>query len=456
MNILVIGTGYVGLVTGTCFAEMGHRVRCLDINQSKIDMLNSGKIHIYEPGLEEMVRRNVEAGRLHFTSSYAEAVPGATLCFIAVNTPTNTADGSADLQYVESAARSLAQHMDGYRVIINKSTVPIGTANMVSRIIQEELSQRGTHSDFDVISNPEFLKEGDAVNDFLKPDRIVIGSNSAKATEFLKEAYSAFTLSHERMIITDVASAEMTKYAANAMLATRISFMNELSNLCEEVGADINQVRKGIGSDSRIGYSFLYAGAGYGGSCFPKDVSALKITGQDNGIDMLMIKATQQVNKRQKEVLGNKIAAYFAEKGGLQNKTIAIWGLSFKPNTDDMREAPALTLVSQLLEGGAKIRLFDPVAMEKAKEEIAEHENITWCTSEIETAKNADAIALITEWRQFRLINLKEILDTMNGNAFFDGRNQYSPEDMANKGFNYISIGRSPAMITAPKELIGV
>lgn len=453
MNILIIGTGYVGLVTGTCFAEVGHHVTCIDIDETKINNLNEGKLHIYEPGLEEMIKRNVAAKRLTFTTDYMSAVSSSLLCFIAVNTPMGE-DGSANLEYVKAAAKSIALHMNEYRVIINKSTVPVGTANIVRDTIQEVLDDRQVDYKFDVVSNPEFLKEGDAINDFLKPDRVIIGADSEKARKLLKATYSAFMFSHERIIMMDIPSAELSKYAANAMLATRISFMNEIAGLCEKVGADINNIRQGIGSDSRIGYSFLYAGAGYGGSCFPKDVSALKMTGQSVDYDMPLVEGTQQVNQRQKEVIGNKILSYFASREGIKGKTIAIWGLSFKPNTDDLREAPSMVLINQLLAAGAKLRLFDPVAMENAKEEIGNNTNITWCDSEKVAAKGAHAIALLTEWRQFRLLDLGTVLNTMQGKAFFDGRNQYHPEEMAAKGFDYISIGRSTALASTPEKYL--
>lgn len=442
MELLVIGTGYVGLVTGTCLAEMGHHVTCLDINQDKIELLKRGEMPIYEPGLEEMVKRNVKANRLHFTTDYS-SVAAAKVCFIAVDTPVS-ADGTANLQYVHSVANSIAGNMEGYLVIVNKSTVPVGTADTVTDIIFKGLAQRNVQFEFDVVSNPEFLKEGNAIQDCMKPDRVIIGTNSKRAMGIMKEIYSPFMLSHERLIVMDVASAEMTKYAANAMLATRISFMNELSGLCELSGADINKVRKGIGADKRIGYNFLYAGCGFGGSCFPKDIRALRTYAQSFGYDMELIQAIENVNARQKKVLGKKIAHYFESRGGLRGKTIAILGLAFKPDTDDIREASSLVLIQHLLEAGVNVRLFDPVAMENAKKALPKSAQIAWCESELEAAKGVDAVVLVTEWKQFRFLDFSEMLSGMTGKAFFDGRNQYNRLEMAKRGFDYICIGQSP------------
>lgn len=443
MNIVVIGTGYVGLVSGTCLAEMGHHVICLDINQTKIDQLNNGIIPIYEPGLEEMVRRNTKARRLHFTTDYAVSIKSSNVCFICVDTPIS-AEGTANMSYVISVAQSIAAHMDDYKVIVNKSTVPVGSGEIIANIISDSLSKRNCTVAFDVVSNPEFLKEGNAVNDFMKPDRVIIGTSSPSAAAIMKEIYSPFMLSHERLLIMDVASAEMTKYAANAMLATRISFMNELSGLCELAGADINKVRKGIGADKRIGYNFLYPGLGFGGSCLPKDIKALRSYGTSVGYSMPLIEAVESVNLRQKCVLGNKIAAYFAEHGGLNGKTIGILGLAFKPDTDDMREAPSLTLIHQLLSAGANIKLFDPVAMDNAKKLLPDDVRITWCADENQAASGTDAIALVTEWKQFRFLDFETIIPTMTGRAFFDGRNQYNPLEIAKKGLDYFSIGLAP------------
>lgn len=437
MQILMVGTGYVGLVTGACFAEMGHTVTCLDIDHEKIRMLNEGHIPIYEPGLEEIVKRNIQQERLFFTTEYKQTVSTARACFIAVPTPSNE-DGSCDISYVETAAKQIASLMDSeYKVIVNKSTVPVGTAQRVREVMLEvnpELS-------FDVVSNPEFLKEGAAVADCLKPDRIIIGSDSQRAADILKEIYAPFTFNHERVLFMDTLSSEMTKYAANAMLATRISFMNEIADVCKKVGANVNEVRKGIGSDSRIGYSFLYPGVGYGGSCFPKDIRALIAVAEKVGAEPLVLKAADSVNNRQKKVLSKIMLKYFSKKGGIKGKTIGVWGLAFKPDTDDMREAPSLTLILDLIQQGAKLRVFDPVAMPNAKKLLKDLPNISWCSSEFDAALGADAIALLTEWKQFRLVDFKPVKEYMKGAAFFDGRNQYKPFEMKNKGFDYISIG---------------
>lgn len=440
MLILIIGTGYVGLVTGACFAEMGHHVTCLDINQEKIAGLHKGVIPIYEPGLEEMVMRNMRAGRLLFTTDYSKAVRENEVCFIAVSTPPKE-DGSCDTSYIEQAAKEIGTHMNGYKLIVNKSTAPVGTAALIEKTIKKQLKERKESFSFDVASNPEFLKEGSAINDCMKPDRIVLGTASEKALDLLKEIYSAFVLNHDCFIFMDIPSAEMTKYAANAMLAARISFMNEMSEICKRVGANINDVRKGIGSDSRIGYSFLYAGVGYGGSCFPKDVRALASLAKSAGYEPELLDAVESVNNRQKKVLGKTIIEYFAPQGGLQGKTIAIWGLSFKPDTDDIREAPALTLIQDLLKEGAHLRLFDPVAMKNMKAALKSVPNITCCKDEFDAANGAHAIALVTEWKQFRLVDFKPILSQMKGSAFFDGRNQYRPQEMRTKGFDYFGIG---------------
>ena len=440
MQILVVGTGYVGLVTGSCFAEMGHMVTCLDIDRGKIELLQKGIVPIYEPGLEELVKRNMQQRRLKFTTDYPKSVAEATVCFIAVPTPSKP-DGSCDTSYVETAARQIASQMNGYKILVNKSTVPVGTAHWMAPIVREELTKRGVSFSFDIVSNPEFLKEGAAVQDCLKPDRIIIGADQSKPAEVLKEIYSAFTLSHDRILMMDILSAEMTKYAANAMLATRISFMNEMAAICKRVGANVNEVRKGIGSDTRIGYSFLYPGVGYGGSCFPKDVRALIATAKNVQCDPLLLEAVDVVNNRQKKVLGQKLSHYFATRGGLKNKTIAVWGLSFKPDTDDVREAPSIPFIQELLQTGAHLRLFDPVAIPNAKKILGDSPQITWCNDEFDAASGADAIALVTEWKQFRLVDFKPIREKMKGIAFFDGRNQYKPVDMKNKGFDYIGIG---------------
>ena len=442
MRILVLGTGYVGLVTGACFAEMGHEVVCLDIDQEKVQLLKEGGIPIFEPGIEEIVRRNQKEGRLSFTTSYAEAVPKALFCFIAVATPEGE-DGLADLSYVKKASEQLAEHMDGYKVVVNKSTVPVGSTRQVQRVIQKKLDERGVDIEFDVVSNPEFLKEGDAINDFMKPDRIVIGADNPRVIELMRELYSPFNLNHDRILVMEPESSEMTKYAANTMLASRISFMNELAGLCEEVGADITQVRKGIGSDSRIGYAFLYAGVGYGGSCFPKDVKALQALAKQRGYSSSMLDSIEEVNEHQKQRVTQKIFDHMEVSG----KKIAIWGLSFKPGTDDMREAPSLVIIRALLEKGAHLSLFDPIAMQKAKKLLPKSPQIHWAENEYEAVNGADAICLITDWKQFRFIDLERVRKNMLGNAFFDGRNQYDPEEMVKHGFDYISIGRKPAYV---------
>lgn len=451
MDILVVGTGYVGLVTGTCLAEMGHHVICLDINKSKIDKLNQGIVPIYEPGLEEMMRRNVKAHRLQFTTDYEDAVARSLVCFITVDTPI-TKDGVANLDFVRAVATTLADNMQAYKVIVNKSTVPVGTAQMVKDIIMSVHQQRGVSIPFDVVSNPEFLKEGNAVNDFMKPDRVIIGTDKSSVAAIMKDIYSSFMLSHDRFFIMDIASAEMTKYAANAMLAARISFMNELSGLCELTGADINKVRKGVGSDKRIGYSFLYAGPGFGGSCLPKDIRALKSQGASLDYDMPMLAAIETANIRQKRVMGQKIADYFKDLGGVMCKTIGILGLAFKPDTDDMRESSSLVLIEQLLSAGATVRVYDPAAMENAKLMLPDQPSIIWCEESVDVAQNAHAIVLMTEWKEFRFLDFPAILSRMEGNAFFDSRNQYKPGDMAKKGFDYVSMGRACAFAELAHE----
>lgn len=432
MNLLIIGTGYVGLVTGACFAEMGHHVICLDIDQEKIQRLKKGVIPIFEPGLEELVKRNVSACRLHFTSDYAEGVKNSLVCFLAVPTPSDE-NGSCDLSHLLFAVQQIAEQMDGYRLIVNKSTVPVGSAKKVKKLI----GSLQNHP-FDVVSNPEFLKEGSAVNDCMKPDRVVIGTDNPKAAALMKELYSPFTLNRDRILFMDTPSAEMTKYAANAMLATRISFMNELAGLCEKLGANINDVRVGIGSDMRIGYQFLYAGIGYGGSCFPKDIRALRSMAAAFDYPTPILEAVDTINEAQKRLLSKKISLYFGNPSG---KTIAIWGLAFKPNTDDMREAPSLQLIEELLHQGAILRLYDPVSMSKARQTLPPHPNLHWCQDEYDAAKGADGIALVTEWKQFRFVDFATILNNMAGKGFFDGRNQYKPHEMQAKGFHYFGIG---------------
>ena len=439
MKIVMVGTGYVGLVTGTCFAEMGHSVSCLDIDAEKIANLKKGILPIYEPGLEELVRKNVQNNRLQFFSDYSNA-SDADAYFIAVPTPSRI-DGSCDLSYVETAARQIAACINQYCVIVNKSTVPVGTADLVKEVVQDVLAKRQTEILFDVVSNPEFLKEGAAVEDCLKPDRIVIGSTSPKATETLKEIYRSFPLQDDQILCMDTRSAEMTKYAANAMLATRISFMNEIADICKRTGANINNVRMGIGSDSRIGPRFLNPGVGYGGSCFPKDIRALIDIGKKAGSEPLLLTATDLVNQRQKELLGNQIAQYFSSRGGLSGKTIAIWGLAFKPDTDDMREAPSLTVSPYLLKQGAILKVFDPIAMDRAKKQLEASDQIIWSSDPYDAAVGTDAIALLTEWKLFQRIDFNVIQKSMKGIALFDGRNQYNPKTMQKQGFDYISIG---------------
>jgi UDPglucose 6-dehydrogenase len=453
MKILIIGAGYVGLVSSTGFAEMGHVVTCLDKNETLIANLRQGGIPIYEPGLEEMVKRNVRAGRLSFTTDYAASVPDADACFIAVDTPMS-ADGKADTSQVEAVARSIGHSLSRYAVIVTKSTVPVGTTEIVEGIIEEILRQRQVSFDFNVVSNPEFLKEGNAIQDFMKPDRVIIGVDDPRAAALMKEIYSPFMLNHDRLLVMDIPSAELSKYAANAMLATRISFMNEMASLCEKMGADINWVRKGIGSDDRIGNKFLYPGVGFGGSCLPKDILALLRQAEEQDCSLSVVEATQKANHRQKGVMTSKLQAYFADFGGLHGRTIAVLGLSFKPDTDDMREAPALVLIQDLLRQEVKLRLFDPVAITKAQAILGSPTTIHWCSSELEAAEDADAIVLMTEWKQFRLLNFQALFQVMKGRAFFDGRNQYKPEEMAQRGFDYICIGRQAAYSATTYEEI--
>jgi UDPglucose 6-dehydrogenase len=436
MKISIVGTGYVGLVTGTCFSEVGIDVTCVDIDEKKIEGLKNGIVPIYEPGLEQMVKRNVEKGRLHFSTNLASTLDGTQVVFSAVGTPPDE-DGSADLQYVLDVAREIGRNMTDYVLVVTKSTVPVGTAEKVKNAIREELDKRGVKIEFDVASNPEFLKEGAAVEDFLKPDRIVVGVESSRAETLMKRLYKPFTLNGHPVIFMDVPSAEMTKYAANSMLATKISFMNDIANLCEIVGADVNMVRRGIGSDSRIGKKFIYPGIGYGGSCFPKDVKALIRTAEEKGYDLHVLKAVEQVNERQKSVLFDKLNKYY--NGDLKGRTIAMWGLSFKPQTDDMREAPSLTIINRLLDAGAKVVAYDPVAIDEAKRRLGD--KIAYANDQYEALIDADALLMVTEWPEFRFPNFNVVKKLLKTAAVFDGRNVYDVMEMKSLGFDYFCIG---------------
>ena len=435
MNIAIVGTGYVGLVSGTCFAEMGAHVTCVDVDTQKIEKLKNGIMPIYEPGLEELVKRNAEVGRLKFTTDLTEVLDDVEVVFSAVGTPPDE-DGSADLKYVLAVARQFGQHINKYTILVTKSTVPVGTAKKVKAAIQEELDKRGVDVPFDVASNPEFLKEGAAIKDFMSPDRVVVGTESEKATKVMTRLYKPFLINNFRVIFMDIPSAEMTKYAANAMLATRISFMNDIANLCERVGANVDSVRKGIGTDSRIGSKFLYAGCGYGGSCFPKDVKALLHTGLDNDYHMEVIEAVERVNEKQKSIVYDKI---LKTAGPVKGKTIALLGLAFKPETDDMREAPALVVIDKLLKDGATVRVFDPIAMEECKRRIGD--SVTYCKDMYDTCDGADVLALMTEWRQFRMPSWNVIQKVMRGNVVVDGRNIYDRHELEDLGFVYTRIG---------------
>ena len=439
MKVSIIGTGYVGLVTGACLADVGNHVLCLDVDERKIAMLRRGELPIYEPGLREVVLANAAAGRLSFTTDPAQAARHGRVQMIAVGTPPGE-DGSADLQYVLAAARSIANHMDGPRVIVDKSTVPVGTADKVRAEVARTLAARGASIPFSVVSNPEFLKEGAAVEDFMRPDRIVIGADDPSAVEAMRELYAPFQRSHERLQVMDVRSAELTKYAANAMLATRISFMNELALLAERLGADIEHVRKGIGSDPRIGYHFLYPGAGYGGSCFPKDVTALLRTAQESGIELKVVGAVEEANERQKGVLVAKIVRRFGEN--LSGRRIALWGLAFKPNTDDMREAPSRVIIDGLLARGATVTAFDPVAMPEARHIYASEPRVAFAEEALEAAGGADALAIVTEWKAFRSPDFDELRRRLATPVIFDGRNLYEPAAVRALGFEYFPIGR--------------
>ena len=437
MNIAIVGTGYVGLVPGACFSEMGINVICVDIDEKKIQKLKDGVMPIYEPGLDELVERNVKAGRLQFTTDLTTCLDAVEVVFSAVGTPPDE-DGSADLKYVLEVARTIGRNINKHVVLVTKSTVPVGTAKKVRTAIQEELDKRGVNIEFDVASNPEFLKEGAAIKDFMAPDRVVVGVESERARKLMERLYRPFTLNGYPILMMDVPSAEMTKYAANAMLATRISFMNDIANLCERVGANVDNVRKGMGTDSRIGSRFLYAGCGYGGSCFPKDVKALVHTGIENGYHMQVIEAVETVNEKQKSIVFDKLNAAF--NGNLKGKTVAVWGLAFKPETDDMREAPALVVIEKLLEAGATVKAFDPVAMAECKRRIGD--TVTYCKDMYEAVIDADAVALLTEWKQFRMPSWAIIHKAMNNYIVVDGRNIYDSEELQELGFIYSRIGQ--------------
>jgi UDPglucose 6-dehydrogenase len=436
MKVAIVGTGYVGLVTGTCFAEVGMDVTCIDIDQKKIENLHKGILPIYEPGLEEMVLRNVEKKRLHFSTSLKDSIQGAEVVFIAVGTPPDE-DGSADLKYVLAVAASVGEHMTHPLVIVTKSTVPVSTAEKVRKALQDQLTKRGSNLDFYVASNPEFLKEGAAIEDFMKPDRIVVGVDRPEAEELMRKLYKPFLMNGHPIYFMDIPSAEMTKYAANAMLATKISFMNDIANLCEIMGADVNMVRKGIGSDARIGTKFIYPGVGYGGSCFPKDVKALIKTAKENKYDMRILNAVENVNESQKEVLFDKVKKHF--NGDLKGKKFALWGLSFKPKTDDMREAPSLVIIEKLLKAGASVVAYDPVAMKEAKHTLKD--TIEYAMDMYDTLNGADALLIVTEWPEFRVPDFDEISKRLNQKALFDGRNIFDPQDMKKIGYSYYCIG---------------
>jgi UDPglucose 6-dehydrogenase len=440
MKVTVVGTGYVGLVSGACLAEVGNDVLCMDVNPEKIRILEAGDIPIFEPGLLEMVQRNVAAGRLRFTTDVSRAVHHGTIQFIAVGTPPEE-DGSADMQYVLAAARSIGRLMTDYKVVVDKSTVPVGTADKVRAAIADELQQRGVNTPYAVVSNPEFLKEGAAVEDFMRPDRIIVGANDEQAILLMRALYAPFQRNHERLIVTDVRSAELTKYAANAMLATRISFMNELASLAEKLGADIEMVRQGIGSDPRIGYHFLYPGCGYGGSCFPKDVKALiKTASTDGDLDLRVLTAVEEANDAQKHVLGRKVKQRLGQD--LSGRHFAIWGLAFKPNTDDMREAPSLTLIADLLAAGATVTAYDPVAMHEAQRVLGENDRITYATNPNDALTNADALVIVTEWKEFRSPDFELIKQRLKQPLIVDGRNLYDPALVRAMGLDYLAIGR--------------
>ncbi|MDK2956071.1 MAG: UDPglucose 6-dehydrogenase [Desulfovibrionales bacterium] len=440
MNICIVGTGYVGLVTAACFAEMGNDVCCVDVNERVVETLRRGAIHIYEPGLKELVEENTSQGRLTFTTDLKEGLAGALFVFITVGTPCDD-KGGCDLSYVEQVASEIGRTMEDYKIVVDKSTVPVGTADRVKEIILRELQARSRSIEFDVVSNPEFLKEGDAVNDFMKPDRVIVGADNVRVAELFKVLYAPFARSREKMMIMGVKSAEMTKYAANCMLATKISFINEVANICERVGADVREVRLGIGSDHRIGYNFIYPGMGYGGSCFPKDVKALIATSRQHGYEPQLVSAVDMVNTDQKQVLPGKIVSYFESRGGIEGRTLALWGLSFKSNTDDMREAPSVAIIRALTAAGARVQAYDPVAMDRARELFKEEALFSLAESQYAALEGADALAVGTEWNQFRNPDFNKIKETLSEPVIFDGRNLYAPSLMESLGFRYFCIG---------------
>jgi UDPglucose 6-dehydrogenase len=442
MRLCIVGTGYVGLVSAACFAEMGNDVCCVDANPRVVETLNLGRVHIFEPGLEEIVRRNRAEGRLSFTADLAEGLDRALVVFVSVGTPQRE-DGSCDLSFVEAVARDIGRLMQDSKVVVVKSTVPVGTSDRVRALIAEELARRNAAIGFEVVSNPEFLKEGDAVNDFLKPDRVILGTQSKAAAELLRVLYAPYARSREKVIVMRVRSAEMTKYAANCMLAAKISFINEMANICERVGADVAEVRLGIGSDHRIGYSFIYPGVGYGGSCFPKDVKALIGTARAHGYEPKLVAAVDQVNDAQKRLLADKVEAYFAEQGGVAGKTLALWGLAFKANTDDVREAPALTVIRRLSDKGMRIRAFDPVAGPRAAAELGASPLVAIVDRQYQALEGAQALAVVTDWNQFRNPDFERIKGLLSAPVLFDGRNLYDPALMARLGFAYFGVGRA-------------
>lgn len=439
MRIAVVGTGYVGLVTGTCFSEMGVHVTCVDVDENKINSLKQGLVPIYEPGLETLVHKNVRSGRLNFTTRLEDVLNDVDIVFSAVGTPPDE-DGSADLKYVLDVARTIGKFINHYIVVVTKSTVPVGTAKKVKAVIEEELAHRGAQIEFDVVSNPEFLKEGNAVKDFMSPDRVVVGVESERARKLMARLYKPFMIVSDRLIFTDIPSAEMIKYAANSMLATRISFMNDIANLCELVGADVNMVRKGIGSDTRIGKKFLYAGCGYGGSCFPKDVKALIKTAADSGYELRVLQAVEDVNADQKLVLYRKLVAYYGNEEAIKGKKVAMWGLAFKPETDDMREAPSLVLIDLLTKAGATVKVYDPVAMNECRRRVGDV--VSYAKDMYDAVDGADVLMLVTEWKEFRLPNTKTLLQKMNGRLILDGRNILDSDELHQAGFEYHCIGR--------------